>query len=221
MKKQQTGFTLIELAIVLVIIGLLLGGVLKGQELINSAKVKNLAADFRSVPVYIYGYQDKYRALPGDDPTAVNHLGTGTTQASTTTSNGKIDGAWDTTTDIAESCVFWEHVRKSGLAVGSFPVQCSVSTSATIPRNAEGGRVGIQSITGSPAFTKITGMTGATVVCSDAIQGKLAKQLDITLDDADTALGSVRVVLQSAATGPGLATGDIIDSNYYTVCQSF
>ncbi|MBC7697144.1 MAG: prepilin-type N-terminal cleavage/methylation domain-containing protein, partial [Bacteroidia bacterium] len=44
MKKQQTGFTLIELAIVLVIIGLLLGGVLKGQELINSAKVKNMAS---------------------------------------------------------------------------------------------------------------------------------------------------------------------------------
>jgi len=43
--KKQSGFTLIELAIVLVIIGLLLGGVLKGQELINSAKVKNMATD--------------------------------------------------------------------------------------------------------------------------------------------------------------------------------
>ena len=40
MNKQQSGFTLVEIAIVLVIIGLLLGGVLKGQELINSAKVK-------------------------------------------------------------------------------------------------------------------------------------------------------------------------------------
>ena len=49
MKKQQAGFTLIELAIVLVIIGLLLGGVLKGQELINSAKVKNLANDFKNI----------------------------------------------------------------------------------------------------------------------------------------------------------------------------
>ena len=43
MKRNQSGFTLIEIAIVLVIIGLLLGGVLKGQELINSSKVKNLA----------------------------------------------------------------------------------------------------------------------------------------------------------------------------------
>ena len=73
--KKQAGFTLIELAIVLVIIGLLLGGVLKGQELINSAKVKNFAADFRNIPVAIYGYQDKFKALPGDDVQAESHLG--------------------------------------------------------------------------------------------------------------------------------------------------
>jgi hypothetical protein len=48
-----------------VIIGLLLGGVLKGQELINSARVKNLATDFRNLPVLIYGYQDKYKAVTG------------------------------------------------------------------------------------------------------------------------------------------------------------
>ena len=72
MKSHQKGFTLVEIAIVLVIIGLLLGGVLKGQELINSAKVKNIASDFRNVQVMIYGYQDKFRKLPGDDNTATS-----------------------------------------------------------------------------------------------------------------------------------------------------
>ena len=66
-RRKQAGFTLVEIAIVLVIIGLLLGGVLKGQELINSAKVKNFATDFRNIPLFIYGYQDKYKSLPGDD----------------------------------------------------------------------------------------------------------------------------------------------------------
>ncbi|HJY06012.1 MAG TPA: prepilin-type N-terminal cleavage/methylation domain-containing protein, partial [Bryobacteraceae bacterium] len=74
MKRRQTGFTLVEIAIVLVIIGLLLGGVLKGQELINSAKVKNMATDFRNVPLYIYGYQDRFRALPGDDANVATNL---------------------------------------------------------------------------------------------------------------------------------------------------
>ena len=77
MKKPQTGFTLVEIAIVLLIVGLLLGGVLKGQELIDSAKAKNLAQDLRSIPAMVHAYQDKFRALPGDDPAAVRHLCSG------------------------------------------------------------------------------------------------------------------------------------------------
>ena len=67
MKSRQSGFTLVEIAIVLVIIGLLLGGVLKGQELINSAKIKNLINDLNGLSTAVYAYQDRYRALPGDD----------------------------------------------------------------------------------------------------------------------------------------------------------
>ncbi len=58
----------------MVIIGLLLGGVLKGQELINSAKAKSIAADLKNVQVFLYGYQDKFRALPGDDANADKHI---------------------------------------------------------------------------------------------------------------------------------------------------
>src|SRR5437763_13829667 len=78
MKSQQSGFTLVEIAIVLVIIGLLLGGILKGQELINSARVKNIANDFRVIPTYVYAYQDKFRALPGDDANVAVHVTNGT-----------------------------------------------------------------------------------------------------------------------------------------------
>src|SRR4030081_1455184 len=111
MKSQQSGFTLVEIAIVLVIIGLLLGGILKGQELINSAKAKSLANDFRAIPVYIYGYQDKFRSLPGDDANATTHLA-GAANASTPAAslgNGRIDGLWDSTTATDESVLFWQH----------------------------------------------------------------------------------------------------------------
>src|SRR5262245_65778267 len=70
MNKSQKGFTLVEIAIVLVIIGLLLGGILKGQEMITQAKIKNVIADITGVSAAMYGYQDRYRALPGDDRSA-------------------------------------------------------------------------------------------------------------------------------------------------------
>ena len=70
MKSRQDGFTLVEIAIVLVIIGLLLGGILKGQEMITQAKIKNVIADISGVSAAMYGYQDRYRALPGDDNVA-------------------------------------------------------------------------------------------------------------------------------------------------------
>jgi len=70
MTKRQQGFTLVEIAIVLVIIGLLLGGILKGQEMITQAKIKNSIADFSGISAAYHGYQDRYRAIPGDDANA-------------------------------------------------------------------------------------------------------------------------------------------------------
>ena len=176
--KKHAGFTLIELAIVLVIIGLLLGGVLKGQELINSAKVKNMATDFKNVQVYIYGYQDKFKALPGDDGQVTTHL-TGATLATTggTVSNGVIDGKWDSTTNTDESVLFWQHVRLANLASGPTTVDANF-----YPKNADGGRFGVQSISG---FTSVTNMPGTYVACSRGVLGKFAKQLDVSLDDGD------------------------------------
>ena len=215
--KKQTGFTLIELAIVLVIIGLLLGGVLKGQELINSAKVKNMASDFKNVQVFIYGYQDKYKALPGDDPNPVTHSGGTLATAGMTPGNGVIQGEWDSVTTTDESFLFWEHVRKAGLAPGATAFGTAAELAAYTPRNADGGRIGVQSVNG---FTEITNMLGSFVVCSDAILGKFAKQLDTTLDDGETSTGSVRAVV-SGTPGAGVASSVVVDANNYTVCMSF
>ena len=209
--------SLVEIAIVLVIIGLLLGGVLKGQELINSAKVKNFANDFRQIPLFIYGYQDKYRALPGDDAgvtgAAAGRFGTAGTACTPAadgkcrTGNGVIDGVYNATSVTDESFVFWQHVRLSGLAAGS----TATTDSAYPPTNADGGRIGIQSA------IPITGMTGSYFVCSDGIQGKFAKQLDTTMDDGNTATGSMRVAANLATPAP-IATTDVADGTTYMVC---
>lgn len=223
MKKTQSGFTLIELAIVLVIIGLLLGGVLKGQELINSAKVKNMATDFKNIQVYIYGYQDKFRALPGDDAKANDHVANGTVATTGgTVGNAVIEGSWNSTTVTEESALFWQHVRLAGLAAG--PV--STADASYFPTNADGGRIGVQSVAG---FTKITGMSGAYVICSDGILGKFAKQLDVALDDGETSTGSVRATPAATTGAAAVTTASITagstatagDAAPYTVCMTF
>jgi prepilin-type N-terminal cleavage/methylation domain-containing protein len=217
MKSQQSGFTLVEIAIVLVIIGLLLGGILKGQELINSAKVKNIANDFRVIPTYIYAYQDKFKSLPGDDRDVTNHVGaSGTAGTGGTLGNGIIEGAWNAPeTGTVESNIFWQHVRLANLAAGP-----TVPAAGFGPVNAVGGRLGINSAT--TAQLQISGMTGTYQVCSAGILGKFAKQLDIQMDDGVTNTGSMRSVADGAALG---TAGDVIDAgeeaNPYTVCMTF
>ncbi len=71
---NQKGFTLIEIAIVLVIIGLLLGGVLKGQELINTARVRALNNTVDGITAAWFSFQDRYRAFPGDYTQATLNL---------------------------------------------------------------------------------------------------------------------------------------------------
>ena len=213
--NKQTGFTLIELAIVLVIIGLLLGGVLRGQELINSARVKSLTREFQNIQVYIYGYQDRFRALPGDDPAAVTHLAAATQGATPPAGNGLINGAWNSAIATDESYLFWQHVRLAGLAPGS----TATGTPEFEPRNSNGGRIGVQSI--AAGFATIVGMTGAYAVCSDLILGRDATQLDTTLDDGNTATGNLRVVA-TGVPGPGLVTAVITaaPAAQYTVCMA-
>ena len=171
--KKESGFTLIELAIVLVIIGLLLGGVLKGRELINSAKVKNMANDFKNIQIQIYSYQDKFRALPGGDKAASTNLGV---DAGTNGSgDGVVGGAWNA--DSGETFNLWLHLRKAGLATGS----TNTTDANYTPKNTEGGRIGVQS---NPNNT-IVGLSGSYAICSEGVLGKFAKQLDASLDEDD------------------------------------
>jgi prepilin-type N-terminal cleavage/methylation domain-containing protein len=219
MKSQQSGFTLVEIAIVLVIIGLLLGGILKGQELINSAKVKNLANDFRVIPTYIYAYQDKFKSLPGDDVNVVAHLGVLTPAATPGNGNGVIDGlVFDAAGNpTSEALQFWQQVRAANLASG--PTDPADPT--YVPTNAVGGKLSITSMSAGQPW--ITGMTGTYQICSKGILGKFVKQLDIQMDDGNTQTGSMRAVVdtQAAPGGTAVNTATLDEAAPHTVCMTF
>jgi len=218
-RKSQRGFTLIEIAVVLVIIGLLLGGVLRGQELINSARAKNLVQEIRSVATMVYSYQDRFGRLPGDDPNADNHVGgANATTPANQQGNGQINGAWDSTTTTDESVLFWQHVRLANLANGPTVLggDDGVTIAEFMPTNALGGDLGVTS--GAP-----NDLGGAFKVCSGGLSGRLARQVDATLDNGDTSTGTARVYLVAADGGSGAmevqtlnSTND--DTTGYIIC---
>jgi prepilin-type N-terminal cleavage/methylation domain-containing protein len=207
--KKNKGFTLIEIAIVLVIIGLLLGGVLKAQELISNTKVKKYVSDFHNIPIMLYGYQDRFKELPGDDAQVGTHLAAATlaTTPAGTVGNGVIDGVWNSASNSAEACLFWQHVRLAGLASGSPVVDCSSPSSGYWPKNANGGQIGIQSNIGFVTMTG--GMRDSYIICSSNIPGQIVLQLDATIDDGNPATGSMRAIRQSAVGGAPSSTATV------------
>jgi prepilin-type N-terminal cleavage/methylation domain-containing protein len=125
MKRYARGFTLIEIAIVLVIIGLLLGGVLKGQELITGARVRNLISQQDGIKAAFFGFQDRYRALPGDYAAASTNI-SGVTVVGN--GNGRIENP--NTGGTHEEILAWNHMTAAGFLNGSYTMVSGVTAPA-------------------------------------------------------------------------------------------
>jgi len=171
--QQQAGFTLVEIAIVLVIIGLLLTGVMKGQEIITNAKAKNIENSFKQVSAAIYTYQDRYFALPGDDKKATRFG----ESVKTGNRNGKIEGKFDSNTQSKESNLIWLHLRNAGLIAGK-------KDDYTQPNNALGGIIGVSS-------ENVVNIKGTFIGFSN-IPGKVATIIEAHMDDGMTKSGSIQ-----------------------------
>ncbi len=193
--KKQAGITLVEIAIVLVIIGLLLGGVLKGQEIITNAKIKNLENDFNGITAAIYSYQDRYRALPGDDKRADKRFTTVGSKLGN--GNGKIEGAFDDSvtngidngTGSKESRYFWLHVRSASLIKGEID---PTGDTIYLPSNAFGGIIGVSSEGSNSSVTsKPASMSGIYVGFSQ-IPVNVAVIIESRSDDNIPNKGSIQ-----------------------------
>jgi prepilin-type N-terminal cleavage/methylation domain-containing protein len=222
MKARQAGFTLVEIAIVLVIIGLLLGGILKGQEMITQAKIKNVIADFSGVSAAYHGYQDRYRAIPGDDPNAAARWAVAPIAVSGN-GNGVVAGAYNSANVADESRLWWDHLRRAGFVSGTGTQQ---------PFNALTGQIGVQTGDGQaavgPTMLNAGGGNGfvGLIMCSANLPDKIAIAVDTQMDDGASNLGTVRGLLQ-VAPNPAIGAAQVstaayaeTSTNIYTLCRA-
>lgn len=185
---KQNGFTLVEIALVLVVTGILIGGVLKARELIFNADLKRIELDKADIVSGIYAYQDRFRQLPGDDNFAKQRFSIysdGINDPAATDINGDnsatIDGIWNGTAN-SETANFWKHLRASGLIQGD-------GDDDTQPTNAFGGLVGIRN--GSLLIS-------GHVMIVGSISGNIAKILENRFDDSDPTTGMIQSDITSA-----------------------
>jgi prepilin-type N-terminal cleavage/methylation domain-containing protein len=204
---KQQGFTLIEIAIVLVIIGLLLGGVLKGQELITSARVRNLITQQDGVKAAYFGFLDRFRALPGDYDQAFTNIA-GISNAACNGGNGNGNGRIESTAPASENVLVWEHLSKAGFINGSYTCAAAESA-ATTPTNPFAVRmqviwdnVFVDINNGAPAPTPRHNLKTGGQIPSD-----LLAEVDRKIDDGSATGGTFRFSAYDGGAGVPVGSG--------------
>jgi prepilin-type N-terminal cleavage/methylation domain-containing protein len=189
-RDSQKGFTLIELSIVLVIIGLLIGGVIKGQDLINSTKTTKLMQEAEAYQNALMAYEERYNAKADNDE--ADRFGV------------DVDGKP------------WHALRLAGLIPNA---SGQVDANDDAPEHSFGGEVSIENAadamkTGT-AGSPVTWRDSGTAICFVDVPASAAAAMDSKYDDGIAVSGSVR---GSSTNNTAGATADYGTSDQTAVC---
>ena len=136
-RKSEAGFTLVEIAIVMVIIGLLIGGILKGQAMIQNAKVKRVVKQADELRAAVMTFYDKYGVYPGDENKAAIPSG-----------GADNEGDGDGQIEVAEQYEVYNDLALAGLISGSY------NGTSDLPNHAFGDNVTLYWLDPGPGTAK-------------------------------------------------------------------
>ncbi|MEY4295715.1 MAG: hypothetical protein RLY82_1403 [Pseudomonadota bacterium] len=235
MKKQvQRGFTLVEIAIVLVIIGLLIGGVLRGQELLNSARINSIAQQQSSISTAYYGFIDRYKTMPGDLSATQALLINSTTAPASANGDGNVG--------LADSAAFFNNLAQAGF------ISCTPCSDTSIVTPGAAGAVAtytapatlsgtntMVNVYGTPlTFRKDTAITGGSTAgaieflattaeiskpmlsTGNTIASNMLAEMDRKADDGNPGGGSFRYT----DNGTGTVAGDKVTATVSGSCYA-
>jgi prepilin-type N-terminal cleavage/methylation domain-containing protein len=243
---MRQAFSLVELSIVLVILGLLTGGILGGQSLIRAAELRSVASDVQRYSSAIYTFRDKYFGFPGDMTNATAFWGvrasTGsdvtchqTINSTTGTCNGNGDGridyiAGDTAT-YGERFLGWQHLSRAGLIEGNYTgATTTAGAYAVIPgTNVPRSRIAEGQFRLAALAGPISGDTNffdgpygfnlfeLTGTSSPLLKPEELWNIDTKLDDGRPASGNVFTHKNTSTYSPTCATTDIASTAAYSL----
>ncbi len=186
--RRQNGLTLIETGLVLVIVGLLLGAMLKGQELLNAARMRSLIAFNDGIKTAFIGFRDRYRALPGDYSGASASIpNCGSCE------NGNNDGQILLAGGPDESTAAWEHLSKAGFITGSYTYRAGDPVGATnTPVNPYGSLIQLIYDNAYQEGVNTTGPTRHNLKTGSNIPSNILAEVDRKTDDGRATDGHIR-----------------------------
>ncbi len=210
--NSQWGFTLVEIAVVLAVIALLLGGFLKGQEMIHSSRVRSLSENSSAVRTAYLGFLDRFGRIPGDWSATAATLGIGVIinnpiASVATSNNGRLDNP-NGANAYAEPNAMWEQIAKSGFIEAGYPGTNAIPTqnNGLTPLNVFGapivvGRTNEYLDIASPPPVRLHVYVGRFVPVT------AVRELDVKIDDGLPRSGGLRATIVAATIFTGGPSG--------------
>lgn len=221
--KKQAGFTLVELAVVMIIIGLLIGGVLKGQELIANAQIASTVSQIKGVDAAVSTFNDTYSAFPGDMSNATTRIANCAAPCADGSGNSFISTAGNAAigpnvagANAGEALNFWLHLNLADLITG-VDMSGVGNFGESLPSAPVGGGfvVGYTN-TGAITNSNGTGRGGHYIVLRNAggvagagatLTPNQAARIDNKMDDGSPNQGTVVAIGTAGAAGCHSAAG--------------
>lgn len=229
---HSSGFTLLELSIVLLIIGVLTAGIIIGKSLVVSSRLQTIVTDVDSYTAAVTNFKQTYQGLPGDFADATTRWGTDsngcpTGGGTTGTCNGNGDGMLVNTNAASqanETFLFWQHLFKAGMFAKSLSNQASSTgvyasvIDINVPSASIKGSgfsvIWLGTLSGDP--DRFDGFYGNVFQLGEALSGDITRgpiltadqagSIDAKIDDGIPASGKVRAYKNNSTINPYCTT---------------